>query len=213
MRNNKVVIDTTHGLILFPHLTMLIKTASSETTTKLQHVLTDDALTIPPKTTKTITTFVDLPSEGNTTGTVTPIEKLTERASLLISYSMSTIKDNRIAVRVTNVTESLCQIKRNTQIGEFFVITPERSKHIKRLDMAILSMIPKNDPDISAHLNELLRMNKLQQQNNDFWSPTPETSGKSKYHTSIQTRILKQTIELKENEKRHSIHQKTQSTR
>ena len=29
MRNNRVVIDTTHGLIHFPHLTMQVKTASS----------------------------------------------------------------------------------------------------------------------------------------------------------------------------------------
>ena len=57
MRNNSVVIDTTHGLIHFPHLTMQVKTASSETTTKPQPVITDDALTIPPTTTKTITAY------------------------------------------------------------------------------------------------------------------------------------------------------------
>ena len=37
MRNNSVVVDTTRGLILFPHLTMQVKTASSETTTTSQH--------------------------------------------------------------------------------------------------------------------------------------------------------------------------------
>ena len=51
-RNNSVVIDTTHGLIHFPHLTIQAKTASSETTTKPQPVITDEALTIPPTTTK-----------------------------------------------------------------------------------------------------------------------------------------------------------------
>ena len=85
MRNNSVVIDTTHGLIHFPHLTMQVKTASSETTTKQQPVITDEDLTIPPTTTKTITAFVDHPSKCNTTGTVTPLEKFTETASLLIS--------------------------------------------------------------------------------------------------------------------------------
>ena len=45
MRNNSVVIETTHGLIHFPHRTMQGKTASSETTTKPQPVITDDALT------------------------------------------------------------------------------------------------------------------------------------------------------------------------
>ena len=49
MRNNGVVIDTIHGLIHFPQLTMQIKTASSKTTTKTQPVITDDALTIPPR--------------------------------------------------------------------------------------------------------------------------------------------------------------------
>ena len=114
MRNNSVVIDTTHGLIHFPHLTMQVKTASSETTTKPQPVTTDEALNIPPTTTKAITASIDHPSKWNTTGTVTPLEKFTETASLLISPSMSTILDKRIAVRVTNTTESPYQIKKHT---------------------------------------------------------------------------------------------------
>ena len=63
MRNNSVVIDMTHGLIHFPHLTMQIKTASSKTTTKPQLVITDDALTMPPRITKTVTGFLNHPSE------------------------------------------------------------------------------------------------------------------------------------------------------
>ena len=65
-RNSSAVIDTTHGLIHFPHLAMQVKTASSETTTKTQPVITGDALTKPPTTTKTITAFVDHPSKCNT---------------------------------------------------------------------------------------------------------------------------------------------------
>ena len=106
MRNNSVVIDTIHGLIQILHLTMQVKTSSSETTTKPLAVITDDALTIPSTTTKTITAFVDPPSKWNTTGTVTPLEKFTETANLLISHSMLTIIAKRVAVRVTNTTES-----------------------------------------------------------------------------------------------------------
>ena len=83
MRNNSVVIDTTHGLIHFPHLTMQVKTASSETTTKPHPVITDEALTISPTTTNTITACIDHPSKWNTTVTVTPLEKFRETASLL----------------------------------------------------------------------------------------------------------------------------------
>ena len=201
MRNNSVGIDTTHGLIHFPHLTMQVKTASSETTTKPQPIITDKVPTIPPTTTKTITAFIDHPSKWNTTGTVTPLEKFTETASLLISHAMSTIIDKRIAVGVTNTTESPYLIKKHTQIAEFSVVTPEQSKHIKPVDMAILSMIPQGDPDLTAYLNELLRTNKPEQQDNTFWFPTPDNPGKLEDHTPIQTRILKELIELKDKEK------------
>ena len=201
MRNNSVVIDTTHGLIHFPHLTMQVETASSETTTKPQPVITDEALTIPPTTTKSFTAFIDHPSKWNTTGTVTPLEKFTETASLLISYSVSKIIDKRIAVRVTNTTESPHLIKKHTQIADFSVVTPEQSKHIRPVDMAILSMIPEGDPDLTAYLNELLRTNKLEQQDNTFWFPTPGNPGKPEDHTPIQTRILNELNELKDKEK------------
>ena len=186
MRNNSVVIDTTHGLIQFPHLTTQIKTTSSETTTKPQPVITDETLTIPPTTTKTITAFIDHPSKWNTTGTVTPLEKFTETASLLISHSMSTKIDKRVAVRVTNTMESPYLIKKHTQVAEFSIVTPEQSKHIKPVDVAILSMIPQVDPDLTAYLNELLRTNKPEQQNDTFWFPTPENPGKPEDHTPIQ---------------------------
>ena len=151
MRNNSVVIDTTHSLIHFSHSTMQVKTASSETTTKPQPVITDDALTIPPKTTKTITVFVDHPSKWKTTGTLTPLEKFTETASSLISHSISIIIDMTIAVRVTNTTESPYLIKKHTQTAEFSVVTPEQSKHIKPVDMATLSMIPPSDAGLTAY--------------------------------------------------------------
>ena len=150
MRNKTVVIDMPHGLIHFPQLAMQVKTASNETTTKPQPVIIDEALTTPPTTTKTITAFIDHPSKWNTTGTVTPLEHFTETASLLISHSMSTILDKRIAVRVSKTTELTCLIKKHTQIAEFSVVTPEQSKHIKSVDMAILSMIPQGDPDLTA---------------------------------------------------------------
>ena len=201
MRNNSVDIDTTYGLTHFPHLTMQVKRVTSETTTKPQPVITDDVLTIPPLTTKIITAFVDHPSKWNTPGTVTPLEKFTETASLLISHSMSTISDKRIAVRVTNTTESPYLIKKHTEIAEFSVVTPEQSKDIKPVDMAILSMIPQDDPDLTAYLNELLRTSKTEQQDNTFWFPIPENSGKPEDHTPIQTRILKELNELKDKEK------------
>ena len=114
---------------------------------------------------------------------------------------MSTIFDKRIAVRVTNTTESPYLIKKHTQIAEFSVVSPEQSKRIKPVDMAILSMIPQDYLDLTAYLNELLRTSKPEQQDNTFWFPTPENPGKLEDHTPIQPRILNELNELKDKEK------------
>ena len=201
MKHNSVVIDTTHVLIHFPHLTMQVKSALIQTSAKPQAVLIHDSITIPHQTTKTITAFVDHVSEWNTTGTVTPVENFTETASLIIPHSMSTITNRKIAVRVTNTTESPYTINKNTQIAEFSVVTPEQSKFIKPVDMAILSMIPEGDPDLITYLTELLRTNKQDQQTNTFWFPTADNPGNTEEHTPIQTRILKELCDLQLKEK------------
>ena len=84
-RHNSVVIDTTKGLIQIPHLTMETKNTAIETSAKPQPVFIQDNTTLPSMTTKTITAFVDHPSEWHTTDTVTPAEK-TEAVSLLIAH-------------------------------------------------------------------------------------------------------------------------------
>ena len=200
-RHNSVVIDTTHGLIHFPHLIMPAKNAAIEARAKPQHVLVQENTTVPPMTTKTITAFVDHPSEWHTTGTVTPVGKFTEAASLLVSHSILAIIDKKTAIRIPNTTESPYSIKRNTQIAEFSVVTPEQCKFIRPVDTAILSMIAEGDPDLTTYLNEILKTNKPEQQSNTFWFPTPKNPSKTEDHTPVQTRILKELRELQQKEK------------
>ena len=47
MKHNSVVMDTTHGLIDFPHLTMQVKNALSQTSAKPQPALIHDNITKP----------------------------------------------------------------------------------------------------------------------------------------------------------------------
>ena len=143
-------------------------------------------------TTKTITAFVDHPSQWHTTGTVTPVGKFTDAASLLISSSISKIIDKKTAVRITNTTESPFLIKKSTQSADFSVVNPEQSKFIRPVDTAILSMILEGDPDLTTYVSELLRTNKPDQQTNTFWFPTLENPGNTDDHTPVPTRYLKE---------------------
>ena len=153
MRHNIVVIDTTHSLIFFRPLTMRAKSAAIETSAKPQPVLIHDSTTVPPMTAKTITAFLDLPSEWHTTRTVTPVVQFTEAVSLLISHSISMMIDKKTAVRITNTTKSPYLIKKNTKIAEISVVISEQSKFINAVDTAILSTIPERDPDLTTYLS------------------------------------------------------------
>ena len=113
------------ALSISPHLTMQAKNTVIGTSTKPQLVLIQSNTTVLQKATKTITAFVDHPSEWHTTGTVKPVGKITEAANLLIFPSISTIIDKKTAVRITNTKQSPFLNKKNTQIAEFSVVTPE----------------------------------------------------------------------------------------
>ena len=64
--------------------------------------------------------------------------------------------------------ESPHLIKKTTQIAEFSVVSLEQSNYIKPMDMAIFSMIPQGDPDLTTYQNKLLRTNKPEQKDNTF---------------------------------------------
>ena len=129
-------------------------------------------------TTKTITAFVDHPSEWHTTVTVAPVGELTEAASLLISQSISTKIDKTTAVRITITTESPYLFEKNTQIAEFPVVNPEQSKFIRPVNKAILSMNPECDLSLTTYLGELFKTNKTEPQSFIFRFQHPKILAK-----------------------------------
>ena len=201
MKNNSVVVDTTDGLVQFPYLTMQAKNAASKTSAKPQPVLIHDSVTVPPRTPKTVTAYFDHPLKWHTTGTVRPVKNFTKAVSLLKSQSMSTIIDQKTAVKIINTRGLPYSMKKNTQTAELSVVTPEQSNFIKPVDKAILSMIPEGDPDLTTYLSEILRTIKTEQEHNAFWFPTPENFDKTEDLTPIHTRIVRELRELQEKEK------------
>ena len=152
-------------------------------------------------TTKTITAFVDHPSKWETTWTVTPFGKI-HGNSRFVEFTLRVKRiDKKIAVKVTDTTESPYTIRKNVQIAEFSVVSPEQPRCIRSVDMAILNMSPEGYLDLTTYLNELLRPNKPEQQNNTIWFPRPENPGKNEDHIPIQTRILKEMDESEDKEK------------
>ena len=162
MRKNSVVIDTTHGLKHFPYLTMQVKTVSSETSTKVQPVITDEALTTNDDKNNP---SLHWPSGGMEHNRHCDIVGEVYGNSKFADFPFNVDNNRQESSSQSNQYNgiTLSHTKKHTQIAEFSVVTPEQSKHIKPVDKAVLSMIPQSDPDLTAYLNEILRTNKPKQ--------------------------------------------------
>ena len=136
---------------------------------------------------KNVTAFVDQFWEWKPPGTVTPVQKITEVASLIISFSISKVFDKKIAVRVINLMESPCTINKNTQIADFSVVPHEKSKFIK----------PRR------HGNSQYDSGRWSASDYLFdWATENEwISGNIEDRTPIQTRILNELREVQQKEK------------
>ena len=101
---------------------------------------------------------------------------------------------------VTYTTESSYTRRKNTEIAEFSVVTPEQSKFNKPVDTTIPSMTHGCDPLLTTLLNELLRTVEPEQESNTFWFSPTENLNKNEGHTPMQARTLIELNELKEKE-------------
>ena len=140
----------------------------SEKSAKPQYVITDENLLVPPMKLKTIKDFADHPSKWKTTDTVTTVDIFIKPENSLVSYSISTITDKKLAVSVTNRTESPHTLTNNTEIAESSIVTPEQSKFNKTVHTATLIMSPEGDLDLTKYLKNLLRTKESEQNSNIF---------------------------------------------
>ena len=73
---------------------------------------------------------------------------------------METNSDKKLALCVTNTTESFYTMKNNMEIGELAVLNLAQCELLISINVATPSLFPKKDPDIIKYLNELLETDK-----------------------------------------------------
>ena len=61
-------------------------------------------------------------------------------------------------------------------------------------------MLPSDDPNLTLYLNELLKSNKQESQETNFWFPTPDNPRNIEEHSPIQSRILNELLEFRRKE-------------
>ena len=108
---------------------------------------------------------------------------------------MTTINDKKVAVSVTNTTESVFKTKNYTN-GRILRSQSAAYQNHQAGGREILKKIPESNRGLTTYLIELLKIKKAEQQQNTFRFPTPESPGKIEDHIPIQTQILETLNEL-----------------
>ena len=118
-----------------------------------------------------------------------------ETATIFAAPALATAHNKRINIRMANPTDFPHTIKNHTKLAELQILKPEDTKQIRPIDAAALTLLQDPD-DTHMYVNQLMKSNENEPNNENFWFPTPENPGNQEEHTSIQRRILKETREL-----------------
>ena len=197
VRNHQAVIDTANGTINFPHveMTLAMTEEMKKCNPKPLQIITDGNQTKPPQQTTTVNAIIVTTNTNDITGAIQPIPQFDETANIIVAPALASAHYKRINIRIVNLTEFPYTTKNHTKIAELQILKPEDTKQIRSIDTAALSLL--NDPDdIHMYVNELMKSNEHEPNEDSFWFPTPENPGNETEHTPIQRRILTEIREL-----------------
>ena len=197
MRNHQAVIDTANGTINFSHveMTRAMGDEMKKCNPKPLQIVTDGIQTKPPQQTTTVNAIVVTTNTNDITGAIQPLPQFDETANIIVAPALASAHNKRISIRIVNLTEFPYTIKSHTKIAELQILKPEDTKQIRPIDTAALSIL--NDPDDThMYVNELMKSNEHEPNEDSFLFPTPENPGNETEHTPIQRRILKEIREL-----------------
>ena len=197
MRNHQSVIDTANGTITFPHvgMTLAIADEKKNCNSKPLQIMAEGNQTLLPQKTTTVNAIVITTNAIDITGAVQPLPQFDETATIIIAPALVTAHNKRINLRIANLTDFPHTIKNHTKLAELQILRPEDTKQIRPIDVATLTTLQDPD-DTHMYVNELMKSTNNEQNDENFWFPTPENPGNEDEHTPIQRRILKEIREL-----------------
>ena len=136
---------------------------------------------------------------GTVTGTIEAFPAFERKTELLVSPSMSEIKDQQTHVQITNHMDHAVTIPQNSTIAVFRILTPNQARNIQPMTNEQLTLITKFPDEAANVINQLFQDPSAT--NDKRWYPTPETCDNPDKLNKIERRIYDELIKLREAEK------------
>ena len=152
LKNNSAILDVSQALLHFPHLTNAIAADDNEKISKHHKVTIKNHLTIIPDQCITIEAGINLSTITNTTGIIHPTEQYSGEHQLVVASSLSTVSNSKIEIRVTNTSPNPFTIKKNTNVAEFTIMSPQEAKQLYPLNSAALKFLAEDNTEQSLQI-------------------------------------------------------------
>ena len=184
MRNHQAVIDTANGTINFPRveITLAMTDEMKNCNPKPLPILTEGSQTLSPQQTTAVNAVVITTNTNDITGAIRPLPQFDETVTIIVVPALATTNNKRINISMANLTEFPYTIKNHTKLAELEILKPEGTKQIRPIHTAALSLLQDPD-DTHMYVNELMKSNEHEQNEEIFWFPTPENPENEAEHT------------------------------
>ena len=136
-------------------------------------------------------------TDNEATGIFQSSPLLEKDEDLFVCPGLSSIQNNRLMVQISNFLDQPYTLKKGTHTANFWILTPEQTKHIRPVNpTSVRHLLDNNHDDAIHYINSLLKTSKSDEVNETYWFPTPQNLGNEQEHTPIQTRTLNELREL-----------------
>ena len=193
-----VTLDLANNIVRFPEITLQLKPPNGKFKLQMLELRTTQKTTISPGQQIFVLATTDK-NIGTKTGTIEAFPAFERKTELLVSPSMSEIKDQQTHVQITNHMDHAIRIPQNTTIAVFRILTPNQAKNIQPMTNEQLTLITKFPGEAANVINQLFQDPSAT--NDKRWYPTPETCDDPDKLNKIERRIYDELIKFREAEK------------
>ena len=193
-----VSLDLANNIVRFPEITLQLKPPNGKFKLQMLELRTTQKTTISPGQQIFVTATTDK-NIGTVTGTIEAFPAFERKTKLLVSPSMSEIKDQQTHVQITNHMDHAVTIPQNSTIAVFRILTPNQARNIQPMTNEQLTLITKFPDEAANVINQLFQDPSAT--NDKRWYPTPETCDDPDKLNKIERRIYDELIRLREAEK------------
>ena len=191
VQRNCTILDMRQGVLNFPFFSMQLKNEDRTYPNVIEPILSPVETTLQPGKRTTIWVKSQIYTDNEATGIIQPSPLLKNDEDLLICPALSSTKNNKHMVHISNFLDHPYTLKKGTHIANFSILSPEQTKHIRPVNpTSVRHLRNSNHNDAIHYINSLLKTWKDNEVNETYWFPAPQNPGNKKEHTPIQTRIL-----------------------